>query len=122
MTSEGTTQGYPSSMPSYVIGILPLLGLIKPEVQPTWVDQTRYADDLAGGSKLKRLKEWWDEQITMVQWSESWLIVKESEFYRAKEIFDGTGMYALAEALARNLFEIWEISYAKCGSDMPLVY
>ena len=54
-SSEGTTQGDPVAMPSYGIGILPLLAIIKPELDPEKMKHVAYADDLGGGSKLERL-------------------------------------------------------------------
>ena len=95
-SSEGTTQGDPAAMPSYAVGILPFLALIKPEIQPELTKQVAYADDLAGGSKLEKLKNWWDKTVELgpsfgyhPKASKSWLIVKESELARAREIFNG---------------------------------
>ena len=93
-SSEGTTQGDPSAMPSYAIGILPFLSLIKPEFQPERMKQVAYADDLAGGSKLESLREWWDRTTRYgpafgyyPKPSKSWLIVKPEQLTRAREIF-----------------------------------
>ena len=98
-SSEGTTQGDPSAMPAYAIGILPFLALIKPEEQPELMKQVAYADDLAGGSKLEKLREWWDRTNQYgpafgyhPKPSKSWLIVKPGLMQRAKEIFAGTGI------------------------------
>ena len=98
-SAEGTTQGDPSAMPSYAIGILPLLAAIKPTIDPELTKHVAYADDLAGGSKLERLREWWDRTVQYgpafgyyPKSSKSWLIVKESEFERAQEVFQGTGI------------------------------
>ena len=99
-SSEGTTQGDPAAMPSYAVGILPFLALIKPENQPEITKHVAYADDLAGGSKLERLRNWWDRTVQMgpafgyhPKSSKFWLIVKKEEETRAKEIFQGTGIY-----------------------------
>ena len=58
-----------------------------------------YADDLAGGSKLETLRIWWDKIVELgpafgyyPKPSKSWLVVKESELERAKQIFAGTGV------------------------------
>ena len=58
-----------------------------------------YADDLAGGSKLERLRDWWDRTVQFgpafgyyPKSSKSWLIIKEEEETRAKDIFQGTGI------------------------------
>ena len=84
-------------MPSYAIGILPFLAMIKPDVQPNLMKHVAYADDLGGGSKLEKLREWWDKTVQFgpsygyhPKPSKSWLIVKESEFDRAIQIFQGT--------------------------------
>ena len=98
-SSEGTTQGDPSAMPSYAIGILPFLSLIKPEIQPEKMKQVAYADDLAGGSKLETLREWWERTIRYgpafgyyPKSSKSWLIVKPEQLTKAQELFEGTGI------------------------------
>ena len=61
--------------------------------------QVAYADDLAGGSRLEKLREWWDKTVEFgpafgyyPKPSKSWLIVKENEIERAKEIFHETGL------------------------------
>ena len=84
-------------MPSYAIGILPFLAMIKPDVQPNLMKHVAYADDLGGGSKLEKLRQWWDKTVQFgpsygyhPKPSKSWLIVKESEFDRAIQIFQGT--------------------------------
>ena len=86
-------------MPSYAIGILPFLTLIKPDIQPELLNHVAYADDLGGGSKLDKLREWWDKTVKFgpslgyyPKPSKSWLIVKEREHSRAEEIFEGTGI------------------------------
>ena len=103
-SAEGTTQGDPSAMPSYAVGIMPFLALIKPEIDPQLMKQVAYADDLAGGSKLERLREWWDKTVKFgpafgyyPKASKSWLVVKESEFNRAIEIFDKTNINITTE-------------------------
>ena len=98
-SSEGTTQGDPSAMPSYAVGILPFLSLIKPVNQPELMKQVAYADDLAGGSKLEILREWWQRTTQYgpafgyyPKPEKSWLVVKEDQLARAEEIFQGTNI------------------------------
>ena len=98
-SSEGTTQGDPGAMPSYAVGILPLLALIKPLQDPELTKHVAYADDLAGGSKLMKLRNWWDRTVQFgpafgyyPKPSKSWLVVKASEFEQAKQIFQGTNI------------------------------
>ena len=57
-SAEGTTQGDPTAMDAYAIGIRPLLSLIVPN--PDTVKQVAYADDLAGGAHIEELRNWWD--------------------------------------------------------------
>jgi hypothetical protein len=103
-SAEGTTQGDPTAMPAYAVGILPLLSLIKPSVEPDKMKHVAYADDLAGGSKLEKLRGWWDETVAhgpalgyYPKPSKSWLIVKESKLQRAQVIFEGTGINITTE-------------------------
>ena len=99
LSAEGTTQGDPLAMPAYAVGILPLLSIIKPEIEPEKTKHVAYADDLGGGSTLEKLRKWWDQTVRHgpalgyhPKPSKSWLIVKESQRGRAEEIFRGTGI------------------------------
>ena len=96
-SSEGTTQGDPVAMPAYGVGILPLLSKIKPTSEPEKMKHVAYADDLGGGSKLEKLREWWDrcgEHGPAMGYHpkapKSWLIVKEKDKKRAEELFRDT--------------------------------
>ena len=98
-SAEGTTQGDPMAMDAYAMGILPFLSLIKPEEMPELMKHVAYADDLAGGSKLEMLREWWEKIVQngpavgyYPKPSKSWLIVKEEHRERAEEIFKNTGI------------------------------
>ena len=97
-SSEGTTQGDPSAMPAYGIGILPFLALIKSGGAEE-VKQLAYADDIGGGAKLKTLREWWkniEENGPSFGYfpkaSKSWLVLKEEKNEEAIQIFEGTGI------------------------------
>ena len=57
---EGTTQGDTFAMPSYAIGITPLLTGIRDENNVN-VKHAAYADDLGGAGKLSELRAWWDK-------------------------------------------------------------
>ena len=103
-SAEGTTQGDPTAMPGYGIGILPLLDFIKPEVEPEKMKHVAYADDLGGGSRLENLRAWWDKCCEHgpdmgyhPKASKSWLVVKEDVKERAEEIFRDTGVQITSE-------------------------
>ena len=85
------------AMPGYGVGILPLLRKIKPEINPEKTKHVAYADDLAGGASLERLRAWWDscsehgpDMGYYPKASKTWLVVKENERERAENIFEGT--------------------------------
>ena len=57
-SSEGTTKGDPFAMPAYVVGIVPLLNLMKEDDNGSYPDMTNvkhaaYADDLGGDGTLE---------------------------------------------------------------------
>ena len=97
-SEEGTTQGDPSAMPTYALGILPLLiCLSQPEVKEEKVKQAAYADDLAGCGTIDQLKVWWKLIIEFGPFigyyakpTKSWLIVKPEHVEYAMDIFEGT--------------------------------
>ena len=95
-SSEGTTQGDPTAMPAYGVGVLPFLALIK-SGDADGVKQLAYADDIGGGAKLQTLREWWkniEENGPNFGYfpkaSKSWLVVKEEKYEEAKQIFGET--------------------------------
>ncbi|XP_066911589.1 uncharacterized protein [Clytia hemisphaerica] len=96
---EGTTQGDPMAMPTYAIGLMPLLDLLKEDLISAEVKEAAFADDLAGGGKLINLLKWWNE-INRIgpslgyfpKASKSWLIVKEDQLEEAKKLFQGTNI------------------------------
>ena len=90
MSSEGTTQGDPSAMPSYGIGILPYLAMIRPDQETGLLKQLAYADDIGGSAKLAILREWWDNIERygpsfgyFPKASKYWLVVKEEKHEEA---------------------------------------
>ena len=102
-SQEGTTQGDPTAMPAYGIGILPFLSLINPSSEEN-VKQLAYADDLGGGSKLTLLREWWSRVVEhgpkfgyFPKASKSWLVVKEDMLLQAEELFRDTGINITTE-------------------------
>ena len=95
---EGTTQGDPLAMPGYGIGIIPLLAAIKP-AEERQMKHVAYADDLGGGAKLRKIREWWDRVVEngpkygyFPKAEKSWLVVKAEVEQEAIEIFKDTGV------------------------------
>lgn len=102
-SEEGTTQGDPTAMPVYALGVSPLLVcLAEPNVgerERTKARQAAYADDMAGCGTIDQLKIWWDIIIKYGPYlgyhakpSKSWLIVKTEYEEYARNIFKGTGL------------------------------
>lgn len=92
-SDEGTTQGDPFAMPTYGIGLTPLLDMLK-EIPLIEIKQAAFADDLAGGGSLDALKQWWDK-INIIgplygyfpKASKSWIIVKDEKYEDATNVF-----------------------------------
>ena len=96
-STEGATQGAPTAMPAYGVGILPLLAIIKPEEDTSTLKQMAYADDLGAGAKLSVLKQWWEnieEHGPSFGYHpkacKSWLVVKEDKYEEALRVFADT--------------------------------
>ncbi len=56
LSAEGTTQGDPTAMPVYAIGITPLLASIRPQDDPD-IRHAAFADDLGGCGKFKSIRK-----------------------------------------------------------------
>ncbi len=105
LSLEGTTQGDPTAMYVYALGIVPLIVILsEPYSNEEKVRQSAFADDLAGGGTLTQLRRWWDLIISMGKFvgyyakaSKSWLIVKEEHRDNAEKIFEGTGIQITTE-------------------------
>ena len=102
-SSEGTTQGDPTAMPAYGIGIMPFLSKIKPNDLAA-VKHVAYADDIGGGSKLAEIRAWWNKIVEegpkfgyFPKASKSWLVVKQEKEEEAKIIFGDTGVNITTE-------------------------
>ena len=96
-SAEGTTQGDPTAMPTYTIGIC--LAEVNNTNHDGIARQAAYADDLAGCGNIDQLKRWWDIVIKYGPYigyqakpSKSWLIVKDEYLEYAKTVFAGTGL------------------------------
>ena len=94
-SQEGTTQGDPSSMAIYALGILPLITGISTE----GVKHVAFADDLSGAGKLDRLRQWWQKVNQIGPYlgyfpnaSKSWLILKPGKMNQAQTIFEDSGI------------------------------
>ena len=86
-------------MPSYGIGILPFLAIIKTGADVTTLKQMAYADDIGGGARLNVLRHWWgniEEHGPSFGYypkaSKSWLVVKEGKYEEALREFSDTGI------------------------------
>ena len=113
-SDEGTTQGDPTAMPAYALGIAPLLNLLSEPIQTTHTmeeplqtntaREAAYADDLTGAGTIDELKRWWDMVIRYGPYigyyakpSKSWLIVKQAHLEYATRIFAGSGLQITTE-------------------------
>ena len=95
-SAEGTTQGDPLAMPSYAIGVVPMLPLI---VDDSDTKQAAFADDLCGAGRLQSLQKWWAriEQTGPLfgyfpKATKSWLVVKDEKLEEAKVMFADTNL------------------------------
>ena len=89
---EGTMQGDPLAMALYAIAVRPLIDL----VSKSGALQVWFADDSAGGGKVKYVRKWWDllrkhgeAYGYFVNASKTWLLVKPEALEEAKAAFAG---------------------------------
>ena len=59
LSQEGVTQACALSMPIYALGLLPLLSIIKLDIEEDTIKHAACADDLGGVGKLESLKKCW---------------------------------------------------------------
>ena len=101
MSKEGTTQGDPTAMAAYALGITPLLHFfhefISSKIHIT--KEVGFADDFTAAGKISEIKEYWDLlQHTGPKYgyfpkaSKSHLIVKDQYELKAIETFAGSNV------------------------------
>ena len=102
ISSEGTTQGDPTAMSMYAIGISVLQTKINHK--DTHVKHVGYADDIAGAGKLMHLRQWWEEMQQLgptfgyyPNAKKSWVIAKPDKVDLARELFKNTDVQVTDE-------------------------
>ena len=96
LSKEETTQGDPTSMGTYALGMTPLLHFLHELIliNEHRTKEVAFADDLTVAEKIKEIKQYWEPLLQVdpkygyySKPSKSHLIVKEEHFDRAKFIF-----------------------------------
>ena len=96
LSKEETTQGDPTSMGTYALGMTPLLHFLHELIliNEHRTKEVAFADDLTVAEKIKEIKQYWEPLLQVdpkygyyPKPSKSHLIVKEEHFDRAKFIF-----------------------------------
>ena len=107
-SEEGTTQGDPTAMAIYALGITPLLAWLSKKSNEgnsaSASKQVAFADDLNGVGTVESLKKWWSlpegegkKFGYNVNAKKSYLIVKEQYKGKEKEIFEDTNIKVSTE-------------------------
>ena len=94
LSKEGTTQGDPLAMAIYAIGTQPSIHKLGGIAKQVW-----YADDSAAGSRLEKLRKWWDLLVEIgpqygyfPNSSKTHVLAKPQYVETAKEIFKDTSI------------------------------
>ncbi|XP_057302766.1 uncharacterized protein LOC130636933 [Hydractinia symbiolongicarpus] len=96
LSREGTTQGDPTSMAAYAIGIIPLLKALFNNTRSNdhTLKEVAYADDFTVAGKLYEIKEFWSKIVDIgpkygyfPKATKSHLIVKQEYLLSAEQIF-----------------------------------
>ena len=116
-SEEGATQGDPTAMAIYSLGITSLLSWIRKKSnegsRASASKQVAFADDLNGIGKVESLKRWWsilEEEGKKfgcnINVKKLYLIVKEQYKDKAKEIFEDTSI--IDRRPSTSLFSYWK--------------
>ncbi len=104
-------------MGKYSCSLMPLLAnLSKEEDGIPKPKQVWYADDAAGGGKIKDLESWWNKLCSTgplfgyyPKPSKTWVIVKSEHYEAAKEAFPDLNITTVGHKYLGSYFElIWE--------------
>ena len=96
MSKEGTTQGDPTAMAAYVLGVTPLLPFFHEFITSNFnvTKEVAFADDFTVSGKISEIKEYWDLLQHMgpkygyfPKAAKSHLIVKQQYEQKANDVF-----------------------------------
>ena len=99
LSNEGTTQGDPTSMAAYAIGVTPLLRLLydQTRTQNHTLKEVAFADDFTVAGKISEIKGFWNAIMSsgpkygyFPKAEKSYLIVKDTHLASANEQFSNT--------------------------------
>ena len=106
LSKEGTTQGDPTSMGAYALGVTPLLPFLRDFIinNENSCKEVAFAEDFTVVGKVNEIKEYW-EMLRSVgpkygyfrKASKSHLIVKQQHFANAIDIFSDTEVQLTTE-------------------------
>ena len=101
LSKKGTTQGEPTSMGAYALGILPLLQFLFDFISVNELNarEVAFADDFTVTSKISSIKNYWS-QLTSIgpkygyfpKASKYYLIVKEDQLPNTTTLFDNSNV------------------------------
>ena len=93
LSSEGTTQGDPTVMGAYALGILPLINFLLEFINLNEINakEVDFADDFSAAGSLNSIKDYWDTFTAIgpkygffSKPAKSYLIVKEKNCWKLK--------------------------------------
>ena len=105
-SKEGTTQGDPTAMGAYALGVTPLIHFLYNFIQinEQWNKEVAFADDLTVAGRVNEIKLFWDKLKKVgpkygyyPKPSKSHLIVKSNHIERATEVFIDTEVQITTE-------------------------
>ena len=106
LSKEGTTQGDPTSIGAYALGILPLLQFLLDLIPVNQLNakEVAFADDLTVADKISSIKDYWS-QLTSIgpkygyfpKASKSYLIVNEYQLPNATTLLDNANVNITVE-------------------------
>ena len=106
LSNEGTTQGDPTSMGAYALGILPLLQFLLDFISVNELNakEVAFADDFAVAGKLSNIKNYWSQLKSIgpkygyfLKASKSYLIVKEDQSPNAATLLGNSNINITVE-------------------------
>ena len=120
MSQEGTTQGDPTVMGAYALGILPLIHFLLEFISINHLSakEVAFADDFIVAGKLTSIRDYWGKLTVLgpkygyfPKASKSYLIVKEDKLGEARNVFNDSNVNITIERKRHLAAVIGSIEY-----------